>query len=106
LDLQLTIQSVPITTCEFKSCSWRDVLVHLYVTKLSVTCGRLVVFSGYNKIDIHNITEILLKVELNTIPPPPHTQLVRINESMYFLPTPSTPPSEQLVTVSGGGGLG
>jgi hypothetical protein len=33
-------------------------------------------------------------------------KLMRINESMYFLPTPSTPPSEQLVTVSGGGGLG
>jgi hypothetical protein len=37
-----------------------------------VTCGRLVVFSGYsgflpNKTDRHDITEILLKVALNTI---------------------------------------
>jgi hypothetical protein len=38
---------------------------------LSVTCGRSVVFSGYagftiNKTDCHDITEILLKVALNT----------------------------------------
>jgi len=34
-----------------------------------VTCGRSVVFSGYfiNKADRHGITEILLKVALNTI---------------------------------------
>ena len=41
---------------------------------LSVTCDRLVVFSGYsgfstNKTDRNNITEILLKVALNTIKP-------------------------------------
>ena len=42
-----------------------------YVIKLSVTCGRSVVFSGYsgpvssiNKTDCHDITEILLKVAL------------------------------------------
>ena len=38
---------------------------------LSVTCGRSMVFSGYssftNKTDYHVITEILLKVALNTI---------------------------------------
>ena len=39
---------------------------------LSVTCVRLLVFSGTrisstNKIDRHNIAEILLKVALNTI---------------------------------------
>jgi hypothetical protein len=39
---------------------------------LSVTCDRLVVFSGYsgsstNKTDCHIITEILFKVALNTI---------------------------------------
>jgi hypothetical protein len=42
---------------------------------LSVTCGRLVVFSWYvsstNKADRHDITEILLKVALNTIIPLP-----------------------------------
>jgi hypothetical protein len=42
---------------------------------LSVTCGRSVVFSGYsgsstNKNDSHDITEILLKVLLETISPP------------------------------------
>jgi hypothetical protein len=39
-----------------------------------VTCGRSVVFSGYsgsstNKNDSHDITEILLKVLLETISP-------------------------------------
>ena len=36
----------------------------------SVTCGRSVVFSGYsaNKTVRHNITAILLKVALSTIP--------------------------------------
>jgi hypothetical protein len=41
---------------------------------LSVTCGSSVVFSGFpptNKTDRHDITEILLKVVLNTITPPP-----------------------------------
>jgi len=37
-----------------------------------VTCGRSVVFSGYSdflhhKTDRHDITELLLKVKLNTI---------------------------------------
>jgi hypothetical protein len=36
----------------------------------SVTCGRLMLFSAFisstNKTDCHNITEILLKVVLNT----------------------------------------
>ena len=41
-------------------------------SSLSVTCNRSVVFSGYsfsstNKTDCHDITEILLKVVLNTI---------------------------------------
>jgi len=41
---------------------------------LSVTCDRSVVFSGYsfsstNKTDRYDITEILLKVALNTISP-------------------------------------
>ena len=46
--------------------------IQLYVIGLSVTCNRSVVFSGYsfsstNKTDRHDITEILLKVVLNTI---------------------------------------
>ena len=41
---------------------------------MSVTCGRVVIISGYsvsstNKIDRHDITEILLKVAFNTITP-------------------------------------
>ena len=35
-----------------------------------MTCDRSVVFSGYSGFR-HDITEILLKVALNTIPPPP-----------------------------------
>ena len=43
-----------------------------FLDSLSVTCDRSVVFSGMpvsstNKTDRHNITEILLKVVLNTI---------------------------------------
>jgi hypothetical protein len=43
-----------------------------YVINLTVTCGRSMVFSGTlvsftNKTDSHNITEILLKVVLNTV---------------------------------------
>jgi hypothetical protein len=45
-----------------------------YVIKFvrAVTCGRTVFFSGYsgsstNKTDCHDITEILLKVSLNTL---------------------------------------
>jgi hypothetical protein len=40
-----------------------------YNSNLSLTCGRSVVFSGSstNKTDRHDITEILLKVALNTI---------------------------------------
>jgi hypothetical protein len=44
----------------------------LYNTSLSVTCGRSVVISGYARIlhqkktDYQDITEILLKVALNT----------------------------------------
>ena len=41
---------------------------------MSVTCGKAVVFSGTpvsstNKTDRHDITELLLKVALNTLPP-------------------------------------
>jgi hypothetical protein len=61
------MQSVPITTDEFESRSERG--VQHYVINLSVTCDRSVVFSGSStsKTDCHDITEILLKVALNTI---------------------------------------
>ena len=49
-------------------CTWYNIMWW----GLSVTCNRLVVFSGYsgsstNKTDCHIITEILFKVVLNTI---------------------------------------
>ena len=51
-------------------CTWYNILWK----KNSVTFDRLVVFFGYmvssiNKTDHHNITDILLKVALNTISP-------------------------------------
>ena len=77
LDLQLPVQSVPIITnvCEFESHPGEVYSIQNYVIKLvvtlSVTYGRLVVFST-NKTYHHDITEILLKVVLNTINQPNH----------------------------------
>ena len=53
--------------CEFESRSWRGVLDTILRIKFSVSCDRSVVFST-NKTDRHDITEILLKVVLNTNP--------------------------------------
>ena len=54
MELQLPVQSVPITTtrnsCELEPCSWRGVLDTTLCDKLTATA-----------------TEILLKVTLNTI---------------------------------------
>ena len=49
--------------------------------QLNVTCSRSVVFFGYsvssiNKTDRHEITEILLKVALNTITLPSNLDLL------------------------------
>ena len=67
LDLKLPMQSVPITT---KAVSSNPIHCELYPIQyyvcLSVTCDRSV-FSSTNKTDHHDITEILLKVSLNTI---------------------------------------
>ena len=62
------MQSVPITT---KVVSSNPVYVEMYsiehyVISLSVTSDRSVIFST-NKTDSHDITDILLKVALNTI---------------------------------------
>ena len=61
------MQSVPITTksCEFESHSWWGVFNTHYVIN-SVTYDRSVT-SSTNKTECHDITEILLKVALNTI---------------------------------------
>ena len=61
LDLQLPMQSVPITTDVVSSDPAQG-----EVYNMSVTCGRSVVFTGYSGF-LHDITEILLKVALNTI---------------------------------------
>ena len=78
LDLQLPMQSVPITTnvkslnpTQARSIRYNNNAMWQY---LSMNCDRSVVFSGYsgsskNKIDRHDITKILLKVVLNTITP-------------------------------------
>ena len=58
MDLQLPVQSVPITTLYDKVCQW-------------LATGRWfssdTPVSSTNKTDCHDITEILLKVALNTI---------------------------------------
>ena len=65
LDLQLPVQSVPIITREFERRSWRGVLDTTLCDKV---CQRLDTrVSFINKADRHDITEILLKVALNTI---------------------------------------
>jgi hypothetical protein len=62
LQLELPVQSVPITTKVVGSnpaqtrCTRYNIVINL-----SVTCGRSVVFST-NKTDGHDITEILLEV--------------------------------------------
>jgi hypothetical protein len=72
LDLQLPMQSVPITTL-----LWVRILIRARCTPLcDKVCQRLATglwfslgspVSSTNKTDCHNITEILLKVALNII---------------------------------------
>ena len=72
LDLPLPMQSVHITT-DIVSLNLDQGEVHKIMWySLSVTCDRSVVFSGSSyffqqKTDRHDITEILLKVALDTI---------------------------------------
>ena len=63
LDLQLPVQSVPITT---RVVSSNPIHGEVYSIQHSVTCDRSVVFFLVNKTDRH-ITEILLKVALSII---------------------------------------
>jgi hypothetical protein len=72
LDLQLTIQSVPVTTDVVSSNLYQGEVYNIMWYILSVTCDRSVVFSSSSvsstyKTDRHDITEILLRVALNTI---------------------------------------
>jgi len=63
------MQSVPIATDVVSSNHAQiRVICTTLCDKVSVTCGRSVV-SFTNKIDRHDIPEILLKVALNTIKP-------------------------------------
>ena len=64
------MQSVPITTDVVSSNPAQGEVYKIMWWSFSVTCGMSVVFSRYsstNKTDYHDITEILLKVALNTI---------------------------------------
>ena len=65
------MQSVPITTkTEFEPHSWQGVLDTTLCDKVCqlLATGRwFSPVSSTNKIDCHDITEILLKVALNTI---------------------------------------
>jgi len=63
------MQSVPITTDAVSSNLDQGEVYNIMWYSLSVTCDRSIVFSGYstNKTDRHDITEMLLKVALNTI---------------------------------------
>ena len=74
MDLQIPVQSLSITTKVVSSnpADGEVYLIQHYVIKLSVTCDRSVVFSGYsvsstNKTDRNDLTELLLKLALNTI---------------------------------------
>ena len=79
-DLQIPVQSVPITTKVVISNPAHGQMYSIqhYVISLSVTCDRWFKFSPgtqvpfTNKTDRHDITEILLTVALNTNPTPPN----------------------------------
>jgi hypothetical protein len=70
LNLQLPVQSMPITTIVLSSnpAQARVYSIHHYVIKFwwFSLCTPV---SYINKTDCHNITEILLKMALNTIKP-------------------------------------
>ena len=75
----LSTQSVPITTIVVSSTTRPGGMYSIqhYVIKLVSNLGQDQWFfpgtavSSINKTDCHDITEILLKVALNTIAPPP-----------------------------------
>ena len=74
MDLQLPMQTVPITTNVVKSKPGQARCTHTTlfdkVCQRLTTCGWFSLgtpFSYTNKTDLHDIIEILLKVALNTI---------------------------------------
>ena len=65
LVVRITLLMLWVQTLFIAKCTWYNIMWE----SSSVTCDRLVVFSGYSsflKTGCHNITEILLKVALNT----------------------------------------
>ena len=68
VDLQLHMPPMPITTnvVSLNPAQARCTTSNIMWWSLSGTCDRSVVFSGYSN-DRHDITEMLLKVTLNTI---------------------------------------
>ena len=86
MDLQLPVQSVPITTKVVSSNPVHGELYSIqhYVIKFVNDLRQVGSFSGSstNKTDRHDITEILLKLTLNTI----HKQTLNIyNYHMIYL---------------------
>ena len=73
------MQSVPISTDIASSNLDQGDVYNIMWQSLSVTCDRSVVFSGSstNKIDRHDITEILLTVALNAIKQNKQSTLLR-----------------------------
>ena len=71
MDLQLPMQSVYISTDIVSSNLDQGEVYNIMWYSLSVTCDRSVFFS-----DRHDITEILLKVALNTINRQPSNMII------------------------------
>ena len=85
-DLQLPLQSLPITTKVVSSNPVHGGLhsIQHYVIKFSVTCDMSVFsVSSTNKTDLHDITEILLNVALNIINQTLKTQEMKPPQKTY-----------------------
>jgi hypothetical protein len=79
------IQSVPVATkvVSLNTAQSRCTRYNIMLLSLSLTCDRSEVFSmysGFPQTDCHNITEILLKVALNSIP-------LTTNPNIHFYPS-------------------
>jgi hypothetical protein len=62
-------------SCEFEPRSWRGVLDTTLCDKIRQWFFRVLLISSTNKTNRHDITEISLKVALDTIKPSNHTYL-------------------------------
>ena len=105
MDLKLHVKSVPVTTnsCEFESRSWQGVLHRTLCDKVCqwhATGGWFSLGTPVyptNKTDLHDITEISLKVALNTITLMPitiymhYTEIEVMNVLVFFLSSNERP---------------